>query len=88
MNPQPFPQANVLLRGGTASRFGTPHDVGHMPVHATGTEVISRWRLTLRERLLVLFRGDIWLRIRGRTHAPVSLQADNPFELRRPGPTA
>lgn len=33
-----------------------------LPVVVDGSVTISRWRLTLRERLTLLWRGTIWLR--------------------------
>lgn len=33
-----------------------------LPAYTNERETISRWRLTWRERLVVLWRGDLWLR--------------------------
>jgi hypothetical protein len=81
MRPTTFPQANGTLGGGPAERYGTADDVVDLPVHRTGAEIISCWRLSWRERLAVLLSGRVWLRVlAARTHAPVAVDADSPFE--------
>jgi hypothetical protein len=46
-----------------------------LPVHVSSDPyVYSWWRLTLKERLLLLLGRPIQLCIVGRTHAPVALQ--------------
>ena len=44
-------------------------------------EVISRWKLTLRERLIVLFKGNIFLCVStfGGPVQPVDLQVTEPI---------
>lgn len=54
-----------------------------LPVYRTADGmVISCWRLTLRERLRVLFAGKIWLSVLtfNQPLQPQLPQADNPFD--------
>ena len=72
MKPREFGESNGDLLGGPAEKYGVP--VQDLKVFRDGTEVISCWRPTWRERFSMLFRGRIWLRVRGRaTHPPVAI---------------
>lgn len=42
--------------------------------------VISKWRMTWKERLSCLFQGHIWLHVEGRTHPPVTIETFYPFQ--------
>jgi hypothetical protein len=76
-----FPQSNSALHGGPPEAYGTDGPVLDLPVYIGGGEIISRWRLTWRERLAVLIGGDVWLRVlAARTQPPVCLQVENPWE--------
>ena len=46
--------------------------------------VISRWKLSLCERLKVLFFGNIWLRLLtfGKPLQPIALEVDDPWAVR------
>lgn len=48
---------------------------------ADGSTVITRWRLSFRERLVALFNGDIYLHVStfGRPLQPVYLSVDEPL---------
>ena len=53
-----------------------------LPVHKTEDGiVISCWKLTLKERLKVLFCGNIWLSVMTFNHSlqPLDLSVDSPF---------
>jgi hypothetical protein len=46
--------------------------------------LVSRWRMTLWERLRALRSGDVWLTVRGTTHPPVGLATTSPFDRSPP----
>jgi hypothetical protein len=81
MKPSSFPESNGTLGGGPAARYGTEDDVGDLPVHCGSGQIISCWRLSWRERVRLLVSGRIWLHVLAeRTHAPVLLATESPFE--------
>jgi hypothetical protein len=55
MKPIEFPQQNKVLAENQPEYIP-------LPVFMDGTETVSCWRLTLRERLRLLFTGKLWLR--------------------------
>lgn len=52
----------------------------HIWRHPEGGLVISKWKLTWRERIKILFTGNLWFSAWGNTHPPVSHSVDYPFE--------
>jgi hypothetical protein len=81
MKPIQFPEQNGTLGGGPGANFGTTEQVLDLPVHRNGAEVISCWSLSLWERIKLLFRGRLWLlALAPRTHVPIALTVDKPFE--------
>lgn len=81
MKPVTFKQSNTTLGGGPGDRFGTAEDVVDLAVYRNESEIISCWRPSLRERLVILFRGRVWLRVSTpTTHPPVCLEGRNPFD--------
>jgi len=74
MKPSHFKESNSTLLGGPPEKYGV--DVGDLPTFKDGTNILSCWRLTLRERLSVLLWGRVWLCIRGGAmHPPVAMWA-------------
>ena len=75
MKPVEFPEQTTVF-----ARNQEPYLP--LPAYTDGTEVISCWHLTLRERLRVLFFGVIWLRqlTFGHKLQPQSPSVDRPFE--------
>jgi hypothetical protein len=81
MKPTNFPESNGTLSGGPAADYGTEDDVVDLPVHRDGQQIISCWRLSWRERFRLLVTGRVWLLVlTGRTHAPVCLAVEPPFQ--------
>lgn len=80
MRPVPFPESNGTLSGGPAAVYGTADDVADLPVCREHSTVISCWKLSLRERLGLLFSGRVWLLVLGNNHAPVKLATESPFD--------
>ena len=80
MKPVNFKQSNGSLLGGPKETYDTELDVGDLPVCRTGNEVISCWELTWKERLIVLFLGQVWLRVHTQeSHPPLSLDVGKIF---------
>lgn len=76
MKPTKFAQANGTLLGGPAQHYGTKADVKDLPVYRGGGEIISCWRPSFADRLRILFKGHIWLRVAAATtHAPVAIDS-------------
>ena len=57
----------------------TDDECGVLPVYQHDHHIISCWKLTFKERIQILFKGIVWLWIRGVKQAPVSLGCENPF---------
>ena len=74
-----FPESNAVLRGGPADKYGTADDVADLPIWRGEGRVISCWRLSFWERMIVLFRGRVWLHVAGSTHPPVCVGARWPW---------
>lgn len=67
MSPEHFPKANLKLTG--------PAGIGDLPVHRSGGQITSCWRMTWRERLSALLWGRAWLTVLSpETQPPVSLE--------------
>lgn len=73
MTPIDFPEKNGdLLKPPNM----TDAECASLPCFRDGTEVISCWAMTWRERFSVLIHGRVWLRVlSGVTQPPVSLTA-------------
>ncbi len=79
MSPIRFKQQNGSLVGGPSAEYGTGDDVIDLPVHRGSGMVISCWRLSFWERLRLVLTGNVWLSVLGTNHAPVKLDAADPF---------
>ena len=74
MKPKKFEQANKNL---LKPEGMTDEECGSLPVFTDGTQCISLWQMTWRERLSALFFGKVWLSIySGQTQPPVWLMAE------------
>ena len=75
MIPTDFPEKNKTL---TKPQGMTDEECGSLPVYNDGSQSVSCWRMSWRERLSALFRGKVWLQVyAGTTQPPVSLTAAN-----------
>ena len=80
--PTTFSEANMMWRGWPQSK--TRDEVGDLPAFIDRTNetqpmTISCWKMTLRERLYILFKGVVWLRVWGQ-QPPVYVEGEYPFE--------
>jgi len=74
MKPQEFEQANRNL---LKPEGMTDEECGSLPVFTDGTQCISLWQMTWRERLSALVFGKVWLSVySGQTQPPVWLMAE------------
>jgi len=60
----------------------TEEECSSLPIHFTGEQYISCWKMNFKERIKALLFGNVWLYVRGKiTQPPVSLVcARKPFE--------
>lgn len=74
MRPVKFDEANKnLLKPPNM----TNEECASLWVFTDGSQCVSRWRLSWRDRLRVLWFGHIWLSVHsGQTQPPVRLDAD------------
>ena len=82
-----FEQANSTLSGGPAKKFATQEAVADLPVCRVGgpsSEIISCWKPSWKERLRIILGCRVWLRVATTTtHAPVSVEAVDPWNRQR-----
>jgi len=78
MKPIDFPQSTkVLQKPGTM----TDEECASLHVWSDGKQCVSKWHLSFRERIKVLFGQDIWLGVMsGKTQPPVFIAAERVFE--------
>ena len=71
MKPKDFKESNKTLGKPIAL---TDSECGDLKVFTNGRECVSLWKPSLRERISILFYGNIWLSIHsGVTQPPVWL---------------
>lgn len=68
MKPISFPEANSQLLAG-----GIP-DCGDLPVFKDGSQIVSKWKMTWRERFSALFHGTAFVYVfSSRTSPPIAI---------------
>jgi len=68
-------KANMLLMPGNTGADD------NLPAYYANGIITTRWKLSWKERLAVLFKGSIWLNVMSGTHPPVRIDAEAPFEV-------
>lgn len=82
MKPVTFPEKTVDLQRPPSM---TEEECQPLPVFRDGERCISCWRPTLRERLRILFTGQVWLHVWfGNSQPPVYVGAEYPFVRPQP----
>lgn len=78
MKPIDFPQSTkVLQRPGTMSES----ECQSLPVWNDGKQCVSCWKPTIKERIKILFGGNVWLGVlSGKTQPPVFVTGERVFE--------
>lgn len=73
-----FPEETHTLR----APEGMEDKVYDLPIwrHPEGGFIISKWKMTWRERLACLFKGHVWFHVWADTHPPISIETSFPFE--------
>ena len=80
MDPIKFDEANLVLTAPPTMK----DDCGDLYCHTTGDTVISKWKLTRRERLSALINGTCWVHVyTGPPHAQPVGRAVNTGPLRK-----
>lgn len=80
MKPAKFRESNREL---TRPDSMTDEECSSLFVWSDDKQCISLWRPTWKERLIFLFKGELWLFIlSGNTQPPVSIQVQSPFTRR------
>jgi len=75
MTPIEFDESDVVLAE-------SQPEYQSLPIAIEGNERISCWKLTLKDKVSLLFLGRLWLRqlTFGNPFQPVLLQVKNPFD--------
>jgi len=77
MEPIKFKGHNKVL--GKPSSM-TKEECGDLPVFTDEEKCISKWKLSWKERVLVLFKGFVWVWVfTGSTQPPISISTKYPF---------
>lgn len=79
MKPIPFNEINCTYQG---PKNG---ELGNLDAFTGQGQVISKWKMSWRERLQALLRGIVWVHTLGGAIPPINLQTyKTPFELSIP----
>ena len=74
MKPINFKQSNKVL--GKPKNWNEKKPCASLPVNTYDGNCISCWKLSIKERMSILFFGKIWLWVKsGKTQPPVALEA-------------
>lgn len=84
MKPIDFEQSTkVLQKPGTLS----DSQCSALPVWCDGKQCVSCWKPSIKERINILFGGNVWLGVMsGKTQPPVFVAGERVFEKRRFSP--
>lgn len=78
MKPVDFKEQNVVLE---KPQSMSDEDCETLPVFTNGSECLSKWRPSAKERLKILFGADLWLLVlSGKTQPPVCITLENVFK--------
>lgn len=73
MKPITFPEVNQVFQ---KPEDMTEEECGSLPVHNTGTQIVSCWELSEEEKLKAVFFGRLWISIIGQSQPPIWLRID------------
>ena len=77
MDPIKFDEANLVLTAPPTMK----DDCGDLYCHTTGDTVISKWKLTRRERLSALINGTCWVHVYTGKQYPQAAPTHPPLAL-------
>jgi len=72
MKPIKFKESSGMFIGAT-------NDIKPLPVYQNDDEIISCWKVSLKDKLKILFSGKVWLHVKGTTMPPVFINSSFPF---------
>ena len=80
MKPIPFPEAMKDLQPSGRQYSENVESVKPLPIWTDGEQCVSLWRMSLRERLAMLFRGTIWVQVlSGQSQPPITFWTGKKF---------
>lgn len=90
MTPIEFPNQTTILHANPNQLEIDGQEVGKLPIFTDGSQTVSCWGLTWKERFRALFCGKVWLGIySGRTQPPVWMSVErSPFQPANTAPIA
>lgn len=74
MEPKRFKESNI-----TFTKPGSMPDCSDLPAYRNKNQIISCWKASWRDRLKILFRGEIWIGIVGQAQPPMWTDSNVPF---------
>lgn len=78
MRPTNFKQSNKVL---TKPSDMTDEECSSLHVFTDGNQCVSCWKPSIKERLLILLTGRVWLGVlSGETQPPVFVSGESVFE--------
>lgn len=75
IKPVTFPEVNIVL----GAPKGLESEVEPVEAFTDGNQTITLWKMGVRERLIVLFTGRVWLSCMGQTMPPSYLKVGRMF---------
>lgn len=73
MKPIPFPEAMKDLQPSGKQYSENVESVKPLPIWTDGEQCVSKWQLSWRERVAMLFRGTIWVQVlSGSSQPPIA----------------
>ena len=82
MKPIKFHEQNYTLNKPESM---TDKECQSLPCFIDGDQIISKWKMTWKERLSALFRGTVWLSVNSRlSQPPVYLTAEKSIFMSKP----
>lgn len=77
MKPIAFPESNKEL----LPPKGDDGNCSNLPIYNDGTYCISCWKPSFKERVKLIFGGNVWAWVRsGHTQPPIAITAHYPFQ--------
>lgn len=61
----------------------TDEECGALPVFQDNKQIISCWKISLFEKIKLLFTGKIWLWNISQIQTPIALGCEHPFKIKK-----
>lgn len=80
MKPIEFPEAIKAIQPSGKEYSDNVVAVKQLPIWTDGEQCVSKWRLSWRERLAMLFRGTVWVQVlSGSSQPPIAFWTGKKF---------